>query len=143
MIKEGQSGRVFVGRLSHGADLLAELTRVAAESGVRCGRVEALGAVQKARVGCYDQRAKQYGYLEFNEPLEILALLGNVSAKAEAPGQPFVHAHVTFADEKGRACGGHLAEGTVIFAAEFRLEELRGVELVRQPDAVTGLALWT
>ena len=143
MIAQGKPGRAFVGRLPHGADLLAELTRIAAEQGVRAGRVEVIGAVQRARVGFYDQRAKKYGYREFKEPMEVLALVGNVSAKADSPEQPFVHAHVTLADEKGRACGGHLAEGTVIFAAEFRLEELKGVELLRKPDETTGLALWT
>ena len=143
MSKEAKPGRIFVGRLAHGADLLAELTRLAAENGVRCGRVEAIGAVSRARVGYYDQAAKKYGHLEWNEPMEILALVGNVSEKADAPGKPFVHAHVTVADEQGRAFGGHLAEGTIVFAAEFRIEELSGVELVRRPDEATGLALWS
>jgi hypothetical protein len=44
--------------------------------------------------------------------------------------------------EAGRACGGHLAEDTTVFAAEFRIEELTGVELHRVPDETTGLALW-
>jgi len=143
MIAQGKPGRAFVGRLAHGSDLLAELTRLAAEHGIRGGRVEAIGAVQRARVGYYDQAARQYRYREFNEPLELLALVGNVSAKAEAPQAPFVHAHVTLADEAGRAFGGHLAEGTVVFAAEFCMVELPGIELVRRPDQATGLALWS
>ena len=143
MIRQGQPGHIFVGRLAHGADLLGELTRVAAEKGIRCGRVEAIGAVSRARVGYYDQAAKKYGYLEWDAPMEILALVGNISEKADAPGEPFVHAHVTLADEKGMAVGGHLAEGTVVFATEFRIEELSGVSLVRRPDEATGLALWS
>jgi len=143
MIAQGKPGRAFVGRLAHGADLLAELTRIAAEKGVRAGRVEVIGAVQRARVGFYDQQAKKYGYHEFKEPMEILALLGNVSAKAEAPEQPFVHAHVTLSDGAGRAWGGHLAEGTIVFAAEYCLVEMAGIELLRRPDATTGLALWS
>ncbi len=139
MIVESKTGRVFVGRLAHGADLLAELTRIAAERGVSAGRVEVIGAVKKARAGYYDQEKKQYGFRDFDEPLEILALIGNVSLK---DGAPFVHAHVTLGDEEGRAFGGHLAEGTVVFAAEFRMEELPGAKLNRVPDETTGLALW-
>lgn len=139
MIVESRSGRVFVGRLAHGADIITELTRIAAEKGVAAGRVEVIGAVKKARVGYYDQTAREYGFREFDEPLEICSLVGNVSLR---DGAPFVHAHVTLADEDLRAFGGHLAEGTVVFAAEFRIEELPGAKLNRVPDETTGLALW-
>jgi len=142
VIAQGKPGRVFMGRLTHGADLLAELTAFAAEKGIRAARVEAIGAVKCARTGFYDQAARKYGYHEFGKPMEILALVGNVSVKAEAPGKPFVHAHVTLSDEEGRAFGGHLAEGTTVFAGEFCMVELTGVELTRRPDEVTGLALW-
>jgi predicted DNA-binding protein with PD1-like motif len=142
MISEGKIGRVFVGRLQRGTDLLAELTRIAAENRVRCGRVEAIGAAIRARAGYYDQSDRKYGYLEWNEPMEILALTGNISEKAEAPGKPFVHAHVTLADEQGRAFGGHLVEGIVVFAAEFCIMEIVGPQPVRRPDEATGLALW-
>jgi predicted DNA-binding protein with PD1-like motif len=143
MIAQAKPGRIFMGRLPHGADLLAELTAFAAAKGIRAARVEAIGAVKCARTGFYDQAAKKYGYHQFAKPMELLALVGNVSVKAEAPEAPFVHAHVTLSDEEGRAFGGHLAEGTLVFAAEFCMVELPGVELSRRPDGVTGLALWS
>jgi uncharacterized protein len=143
MTDQAKPGRIFVGRLPRGADLLNELTRFATEKAVRAARIEAIGAVERARTGFYDQTAKQYGFHEFAKPMELLALLGNVSVKAEAPDRPFVHAHVTLADEEGRAFGGHLAEGTIVFACEFALVELPGLELVRRPDEATGLALWS
>ncbi len=31
-------------------------------------------------------------------------------------GEIFVHAHITLADRKGRAYGGHLMPGTMVFA---------------------------
>jgi predicted DNA-binding protein with PD1-like motif len=139
MMVQGKTGRILVGRLAHGSDLLEELTRVAAENVVLAGRVEVIGAVSRARFGYYDQTKREYVYFEREEPLEILALVGNVSLKDRGC---FVHAHVTLADEEGRAFGGHLAEGTTVFAAEFRIEELAGVELHRVPDKTTGLALW-
>ncbi|MCX7804960.1 MAG: DNA-binding protein [Planctomycetota bacterium] len=138
----GRTGRVVVGRLARGEDLLEGLARVAAENGIRNGWVEAIGAVSRARFGYYDQSAKKYGYIERNEPLELLALTGNVSEKADAPGRPFIHAHVTLADERGNAFGGHLAEGTMVFAAEFRISEITDVTLSRNPDSETGLSLW-
>ena len=54
-----------------------------------------------------------------------------------------VHAHVTLADAAGRAVGGHLAEGTPVFACEFIITEyLADQTLVRQNDPDTGLMLW-
>lgn len=138
-LQKVKAGDLLVGRLSHGADLLEELTEICLERNVRLGRIEAIGAVQEARLAFYDQQKKEYRFLEIKKPLEIAKLVGNVSIK---DGRPFVHAHITLADERGNAHGGHLAKGTVIFACEFILHPLEGSDLVRQYDPETGLPLW-
>ena len=133
-------GRKIMGRLSKGDDLLAALEAVCRVHGITLGEVQALGAVSQARVGYYNQSRQKYQFLELARPLEILALTGNVSLK---DGRPFVHAHVTLGDEAGNAFGGHLAEGTVIFACEFALQEYSSARpFTRQPDEATGLFLW-
>jgi len=134
-----QAGRVLMGRGAFGQDLLEEITGVCRAEGVTLGRVEALGAVQKARVGYYNQAARRYQFLDLDRPLEITALVGNVSLK---DGRPMVHAHVTLGDERGNAFGGHLAPGTVIFACEFVIQDLSGEPLERGLDEQTGLPLW-
>lgn len=62
---------------------------------ITLGEVRAIRAVTKARLGLYDQAKQVYEYLDFDQPLEIVTLMGNVSLK---DGKPFVHAHVTLAD---------------------------------------------
>ena len=131
---------IVMGRLSFGCDLLAELTNVCVERNVELGRVEAIGAVQKARVGFYNQDSRTYEFLCLDCQLEITHLIGNVSMK---DGKPFVHAHVTLSDEKGVAYGGHLAEGTSVFSCEFILEIFDGPRFQRSPDEETGLPLWS
>lgn len=133
-------GRKIMGRLTKGDDLLAALEAVSRAHHLTLGEVQAIGAVSKARVGYYNQGEQKYQFLELDRPLEILALTGNVSLK---DGQPFVHAHVTLGDEAGNAFGGHLAEGTVVFACEFVMQEHRS-EMVfqRALDEETGLFLW-
>ncbi len=130
----------LMGKLSHGADLLEELTDLCRKANIRLGHLEALGAVQRARLGFYDQEARLYQFLEIDQPLEITSLVGNVSLK---DGHPFVHAHVTLADEKGNVFGGHLAPGTVVFACEFVLMAFEGPVFERELDETTGLPLWT
>ena len=138
-IRQVTSRRVFVGRLRYGSDLLEELTEVCFQHDIRLGRVEVLGAVRKARCGFYDQQAHEYRFHEFNQPLELLQLIGNISLK---DGKPFVHAHITLADETGKAFGGHLAPGTIVFAGEYVMEEFEGKPLERRFDEETGLQLW-
>jgi predicted DNA-binding protein with PD1-like motif len=134
------SREVFMGRLSCGCDLLQELTKIATEQCVSLGRIEAIGAVRQARIGFYDQKSSLYRYSSFDEPLEISKLIGNISLK---DGIPFVHAHVTLADGSGKAYGGHLAEGTTVFACEFLLEAFDGPVFQRDFDEETGLFLWS
>lgn len=128
-----------MGRLTHGADLLDELTGLCERENIRLGRIEALGAVQKAVLAYYNQETHEYQSFSVDSPREILKLIGNVSIKDD---KPFVHAHVTLADETGAAVGGHLMPGTVVFAGEFVLQEFEGEDLVRGFDYVTGLHLW-
>lgn len=134
------TGRKFMGRLAQGDDLLLALEKLARAHGLKLGEVRALGSVSKARLGYYDQAAQKFEFFELDRPLEILALVGNLSLKDD---QPLVHAHLTLADKDGRALGGHLAEGTIVFACEFVIQEYQSAEpMVRQFDAKTGLSLW-
>jgi len=138
--REIHSSRYLIGRLQHGSDLLDEITRICREENVQLGWVEALGAVSKARIAYYDQEARDYRFIEMDRELEITKLVGNVSLK---DGQPMVHAHVTLADKEGKASGGHLAPGTVVFACEFIIQIFEGTSLTRSHDPETGLQLWS
>ena len=140
IIKKITSKAVFMGRLIYGGDLLEEITAICIQENIRLGRVEALGAVQKARLGFYDQQAREYRFMVLEQPLEITKLIGNVSFK---DNKPFVHAHITLADKEGHAFGGHLAPGTLIFACEVILEAYDGPFFQREMDETTGLPLWT
>jgi uncharacterized protein len=130
----------IMGRLAKGDDLLGALTNICQELSITLGEVKAIGAVSKARVGYYHQDSRQYEWLDLDRHMEILSLEGNISLK---DGKPFVHAHVILSDGDGRAYGGHLAEGAIVFAAEFIIQELRSDRsLIRQMDEETGLFLW-
>lgn len=133
-------GRKIIGRLAKGEDLLAALEDCARKHGITLGEVQAIGAVSQARVGYYNQEERKYQYLDFINPREILSLTGNISLK---DGNPMVHAHITLSGEDGKAVGGHLAEGTLVFACEFAIQEYQSAtRLVRQMDDPTGLFLW-
>jgi hypothetical protein len=130
---------MYIGRLQRGDDLLEAITALCRREKVHLGRIEALGAVERARLAFYDQQARKYRYFVLERPLEITKLTGNVSLK---DGEPFVHAHVTLSDSDGSSYGGHLAQGTTVFACEVILQAFHGVSLERAFDESTGLSLW-
>ncbi len=134
-----KTGRKILRGLPHDGDLLGEIEKLARRENIKTGSVTVIGAVQKARVGYYDQETHEYLETGVEEPMEISSCLGNISLK---DGEIFIHAHINLAARDGRVIGGHLAPGTRIFAAECLIEELMGVELERLPDQATGLSLW-
>ena len=137
--RQVRPGRIFMGRVSRGGDLLGEIADICAREMIHLGRIEAIGAVTRACIGVYHQQSREYRRSIINEPLEIVSFSGNVSTK---DGQPFVHAHVLFSDIKGTTYGGHLVPGTTVFACEFVIEAFEGPELLREYDEETGLHLW-
>ncbi len=138
-IREVNATKTFMGKLSHGADLLEEITKICIDQDICLGRIEALGAVKKARLGYYNQQDHEYHYFDLNQTLEITNLIGNISIKDESP---VVHAHVTLSDKNGRAYGGHLAPRTIVFACEVVIQILDGPNFERGLDQETGLPLW-
>ncbi len=137
--REAGAGRRLVGRLETDSDLVEGITALAADHGVRAAWVSCVGAVQHASFAFYDQEALRYVPLESSEHHEIAGFQGNISMRE---GAPFLHAHATFADSRGATVGGHLRPGCVVWVAELLIQELAGVELVREHDARTNLDLW-
>ncbi len=133
-----ESGRNFIIRAEHDSDFLDFLTEFAKENKIMLAGFTAIGALKSAKLGFYDQQKHEYVEHSLSVPLELASCVGNVSLK---DGEPFVHAHVVLSDKEGNVRGGHLLGGRV-FAAEIHLTEYLGEEVVRRPDAVTGLALW-
>lgn len=128
-----------MGRLPTDSDLIDAVSEICAKENIELGRFEAIGAVRKARIGYYDQHQQKYFFHEMDRPLEITKLTGNVSMR---DGAPTLHAHITLADSDGRAFGGHVAQGTIIYACEFILEVYEGPAFLRSQDETTGLPLW-
>ena len=121
------------------AELLEQTTASFDGTTIQLGRIEAFGAVQKARLGFYHQKTRKYQSFVLDRPFEITKLIGNISLKE---GKSIVHAHITLAGEDGSAYGGHLLPGTIVFACEFIVQVFEGPIFQRGLDLKTGLPLW-
>ncbi|PSQ04944.1 DNA-binding protein [Halobacteriales archaeon QS_4_69_31] len=134
---EVESSREFVARLDHGRDWRAQVEAFAADEDVASAFFVGLGAVQDAVVYFYDQADQEYGAVEFDEPLEVAACVGNVS---ELDGEPFAHTHAVLSRADGSTVAGHLDRATT-FAGELYVRTF-DVPLERAHDETTDLDLW-
>lgn len=132
-------GTAAMARLSRDSDLLEELTRMVTMLDIRAGTMQVIGAVSKLVLGYYHQDRREYETLDLPGHWEIASGLGNISIR---DGAPFVHVHIVASGADGRAMGGHLVAGSIVFAAEAYVRALDGEPPVRIPDESTGLALW-
>lgn len=139
IINEYKVGREFMGRLDHGSDLLKSLLSIVQEKDINAGVVEVIGACKRSVVAIYDQEKKVYNNVVLDKPLEIVSCTGNIS---KLNGKPMIHLHIVLSDHEGKAFGGHVIEGTEVFAGEFYIRELLGPTFERKHDEVTGLNLW-
>lgn len=125
--------------LNKGDDLLKSLTKIVKKNDIKLATISGLGAVSEVVFGYYDQQEWEYSFIKKKGQFEILNLNGNISIKN---GEPMIHAHIMLADDRGNAFGGHLAEGTKVFASEVEIQELDNPDKVRKYDEETGLTLW-
>lgn len=137
--KQHKIKRVIWVSIKNGEDLLKAVSDFCAENNIQLGFISAIGALQKVNFDYYQQKEKKYYKNSINEPVEIVSCTGNVSMK---DGKTFAHIHLVVADKKGNAFGGHLAQGSIVFACECALFELEGDLLERKFDETTGLFLW-
>ena len=138
VIFEYKTSKELLVRIRRNADIVQSITELARSKGIEAGSFTAIGALKSARLAYYDQKDHEYRQMEIDSPHEMASCVGNISLK---DGEPFIHAHVVLADEKGNTKAGHLMEG-VVFAAEVHLSKLEGPRLERRYDQVTALSLW-
>jgi len=139
ILKRIKAADAYMGRLERGSDLWDEIAHFCVKEDITLGRIEAIGAVEKAKIGFYDQERLEYRFLDLDRRLEITCLKGNVSVK---DGEPMIHAHITLSDEEGNCYGGHLSPGTIVFVCELLIQSFEGPSLERGYDEGTGLPLW-
>jgi len=121
-------------RFDTGDDLIPVLADWCAREGVHAAAVACgIGMLRDITLGRYDGR--EYTTTTVEESSEILSLQGNVSMKE---GTPFVHLHVSLADERFHALGGHMFGGTVSMTIEMLLVGM-DAEFVRIPS---GGSFW-
>lgn len=142
LVKSFTEQTAYVGKITHGKDILESLEAFCVEHEIKMAWVSLLGALSEVTLAYYTQDTHQYVTKTFTGEFEIVNGTGNISLK---DGVPVGHIHLTLSNTEYGCIAGHLIKGSSkVFACEFNLTALGGSEpLFRgSPDEETGLPLW-
>lgn len=128
--------KLIVARFDAGEDLLLSLQKLAEKHGVKGGWFSVIGSLKKFAYGLFENGTYHNIIKEAKRScFELLPTAGNISIKE---GKTFAHCHIIASDEEeGKAFGGHLIEGSIIYpVAEVYMQEC-DIEIGRTFDSNT------
>jgi len=124
-------------RLVRGEELHECVQGLAAQEGWDHAVVFGLGAIEQVELGAWDVPTKHYTRKRFDDPYELVSLVGNVSW---VDGAPYMHAHVCISGHDFVAWAGHLFTSRVYATVELSVHPGRG-RVERAMDDEIGLKL--
>lgn len=136
---EYTTGRIFIGRLPAGIDLLEGLTRIVNQEEIRVGKIEVYGTVRRLSLRVFNQETRFAETIERESGHEIAVLSGTIS---QFKRRSLPRLSGVFTDPAGAVVAGTLALGTIAHACEAVIMELNGGLLSRDFDMESGLPLW-
>ena len=128
----------YIVRLERGEEILRSLRSLCSKEDIKAGMINGIGASDHAVIGLFDVNEKVYHQHEFNEPMEITSITGNISAMDD---EPYLHIHVNLGREDMSVIGGHLNECVISATCELFIYSINR-KIGRTKDPETGLNLY-
>ena len=117
--------------------IIESLKEFVKKNNIKSGYFNAIGAVSSVELGHFNLEKGGYTTKSFNQPLEIVSLMGNVSKKGK---EIIIHSHIVLGTYQMEVLGGHLKEATISATCEIILHEFEET-LERKYDEDTRLNL--
>lgn len=133
-----KNGNTVTVRLEIGEGIVSSLLELCEKENILFAEVNGIGAVSSATVGFYDLQKGKYIPKIFDEPMEMVSLLGNITRKN---GEPYLHLHASFSNANCEVVGGHLTEAIIGVTAEIFVNIVEG-EMNRRADEKTGINIF-
>ncbi|TFG05200.1 MAG: DNA-binding protein [Promethearchaeota archaeon] len=135
---ETSVGRVIIAKIEPNEDLIESITEIIYKHNIKSGLINVIGAFKKITIGYFDMSSKNYNFKTFDEEVELISCIGNISYK---DNEPIVHLHVTLGREDYNLIGGHLSQPSIIsVTAEVYIYEINQI-LNRSNDPRFDLSL--
>ena len=116
-------GNRYVLRLDRGEEIVGTLKKFCEDERIELGWIKGIGAVNRATIGLFDTKNRQYHSIELEGDHEITSLAGNISTLG---GRVYLHLHVNLSDNDFRVRGGHLNSAVISGTGEIVIEAMTG-----------------
>lgn len=130
--------KTFAVILETGDEVSECLLQFAKQNRLAASQITAIGAFSSVVLGYFDWARKDYKHIPFNEQLEVLSFIGDITLDEKQ--EPKVHAHVVLGRSDATVIGGHLLEAHVRPTLEVIVTE-HPKHLERRYDPLSKLAL--
>ena len=92
-------------------DLIDAIKEIVKKHNIKAGLINVIGALKKFTVGYFDLNTKEYEFKTFEEDVELISSMGNISYK---DGEPIIHMHISVGKDDYGIIGGHLSQPSII-----------------------------
>ncbi|MFX1377067.1 MAG: PPC domain-containing DNA-binding protein [Promethearchaeota archaeon] len=135
---ESHFERVIVGKVEPDEDLITSIIEMIKKFNIKSGLINSIGALKKFTLGYFDFDSKEYLKKNFEENVELVSCMGNISYKE---GVPIVHLHASIGIKDYTIFGGHLFQPSITsITCEVYIVEI-DKKLNRIEDPQLGLSL--
>ena len=135
---ETKVNRVIVAKLEPGDEVLDSMMELVKKHEIKAGLINIIGAFSKFTIGYFDLDTKKYKMRTFEEDVEWLSCMGNITYKED---DPIIHLHTLVGREDYSILGGHLGQPTLIsVTGEVFIYEV-AEKIRRSKDEKTQLTL--
>jgi predicted DNA-binding protein with PD1-like motif len=139
LVSENASGeKNYAVIFSKGDEILSGLTEFVVREKLTSGWFTAIGALQSAKFGWFDEARKAFRDIPINQQVELVSLIGDVGL---ANGTPAIHAHGAVALPDGQLRGGHLLQAVAWPTTELFFTA-SSATLIKKHDEETDLFLF-
>jgi len=103
--------RVIVGKVEPDEDLIDSIIQMIKVHNIKSGLINCIGALKTFTLGYFDVDSKEYLKKKFDEYVELVSCMGNISFK---DGEPIVHLHISIGTKDYKIFGGHLFQPSIV-----------------------------
>ncbi|MFX1487728.1 MAG: PPC domain-containing DNA-binding protein [Promethearchaeota archaeon] len=135
---ESTINRIIVGKVEPDEDLIESIIQMIKKHNIKSGLVNCIGALKQFTIGYFDINSREYLSKTFNEYIELISCIGNISFMDD---KPVVHLHISIGRRDYTMIAGHLIQPSIvsITGEVYILEIDRTLERSRDPQF--GLSL--
>ncbi|MFW9864733.1 MAG: PPC domain-containing DNA-binding protein [Candidatus Thorarchaeota archaeon] len=130
---ESTINRIIVGKVEPDEDLIESIIQMIKKHNIKSGLVNCIGALKQFTIGYFDINSKEYISKTFNEYIELISCMGNISFMDD---KPVVHLHISIGRRDYTMIGGHLIQPSIVsITGEVHILEIdRTLERSRDPQ---------